>query len=72
MCHYPMRSWPRAFRGSLHLYGHVHGTLPGTTQSGDVGVDVWGYRPVSLEQVIDAMALADGPPEEVARARARG
>lgn len=72
MCHYPMRSWPRAFRGSLHLYGHVHGTLPGTTQSCDVGVDVWGYRPVSLSDVVDAMALSDTQPEEVARARARG
>lgn len=72
LCHYPMRSWPRAFRGSLHLFGHVHGTLPGTTQSCDVGVDVWGYRPVSLTDIIDAMALAEAPPEEVARARARG
>lgn len=71
-CHYPMRAWPRSFRGSLHVFGHTHGTLPGTTQSCDVGVDAWGYRPVSLEQVIDAMALAEGPPEEVARARARG
>jgi len=72
LCHYPMRSWPRAFRGSLHLYGHVHGTLPGTTQSCDVGVDVWSYRPVSLSNIVDAMALSDTVPEEVARARNRG
>ncbi|MGU3466405.1 metallophosphoesterase family protein [Methylobacterium sp. C33D] len=65
MCHYPMRSWPRAYRGSLHLYGHTHGRLPGTTQSCDVGVDVWGYRPVSLAAVVDAMALSDTVPEEL-------
>ncbi|QIJ77510.1 metallophosphoesterase [Methylobacterium sp. NI91] len=69
MCHYPLRAWSRSFRGSLHLYGHTHGTLPGTTQSSDVGVDVWGYRPVSLTDIIDAMALAEGPPEEVALTR---
>jgi len=68
LCHYPLRSWTRAFRGSLHLFGHTHGKLPGTTQSADVGVDVWGYRPVSLGQVIDAMALSDTVPEEIALA----
>ncbi|GLS71350.1 hypothetical protein GCM10007890_33630 [Methylobacterium tardum] len=65
LCHYPLRSWARAFRGSLHLFGHTHGRLPGTTQSCDVGVDVWGYRPVSLSAVIDAMALSDTRPEEL-------
>lgn len=67
LCHYPMRSWARCYQGSLHLYGHTHGRLPGTTQSCDVGVDVWGYRPVSLAQIIDAMALSDTRPEEIAR-----
>ena len=67
LCHYPMRSWPRAFRGSLHLYGHTHGRLPGTTQSCVVGVDVWGYRPISLGQIVYAMALSDTQPEELVR-----
>ncbi|WP_375273524.1 metallophosphoesterase family protein [Methylorubrum thiocyanatum] len=64
LCHFPLRAWSRSFRGSLHLYGHTHGTLPGTTQSCDVGVDVWGYRPVSLSDIVDAMALSDTVPEE--------
>lgn len=64
LCHYPMRSWPRAFRGSLHLYGHTHGLLPGTTQSQDVGVDVWSYRPVSLDEILERMAASDTQPEE--------
>lgn len=67
LCHYPLRSWARCFRGSLHLFGHTHARLPGTTQSCDVGVDVWGYRPVSLAQIVDAMALSDTVPEELVR-----
>ncbi|WP_449411810.1 metallophosphoesterase family protein [Methylobacterium komagatae] len=65
MCHYPLRSWARCFRGSLHLFGHTHGRLPGTTQSCDVGVDVWGYRPTSLSAILDQMALSDVTPEEL-------
>ena len=64
LCHYPMRSWPRAFRGSLHLFGHTHGLLPGTTQSQDVGVDVWSYRPMTLDQIFERMTASDTEPEE--------
>lgn len=53
LLHYGMRVWPKCHHGSLHLYGHSHGTLPGDSQSCDVGVDVpaWGYRPVSLAEI---------------------
>ena len=53
LLHYGMRVWPKCHHGSLHLYGHSHGTLPGDSQSCDVGVDVaeWNYRPVSLAQI---------------------
>ncbi|WP_363325343.1 metallophosphoesterase [uncultured Methylobacterium sp.] len=27
LCHYAMRSWPGAWRGALHLFGHTHATL---------------------------------------------
>lgn len=72
LCHYPMRSWPRAYHGSTHLFGHTHGRIPGTSQSCDVGVDVWDYRPVALGEIRDAMALSDRAPEERATATARG
>ena len=65
-CHYPMRSWVRVHHGSLHLYGHTHGSLPGTRRSCDVGVDVWEFRPVTLPEIVDAMALSDTWPEELA------
>jgi calcineurin-like phosphoesterase family protein len=60
--HYPMRSWNRAFHGSWHLYGHVHGRLAREdagadwTLTRDVGVDACGYRPMSFEQLRDYMA----------------
>lgn len=51
LLHYAMRVWNRSGRGSLHLYGHSHGNLPGDRQSCDVGVDVFGFRPVSLAEI---------------------
>lgn len=51
LLHYGMRVWPRMRRGSLHLYGHSHGALPGCSQSLDVGVDVWDFRPVTLDEI---------------------
>lgn len=52
--HYPMRSWNKAFHGSWHVYGHVHGRLgreddrtPHTLVK-DVGVDACDYRPWSF------------------------
>ncbi|MFC4172478.1 metallophosphoesterase family protein [Microvirga sp. GCM10011540] len=56
MFHYGMRVWPRMRRGSLHLYGHSHGSLPGCSQSLDVGVDAWDFRPVSLAEIMARMA----------------
>lgn len=54
--HYGLRMWERMRKGSLMLYGHSHGSLPGCrTASGggtlDVGVDCWNLRPVGLKDV---------------------
>ena len=45
--------WHGEHRGSWALHGHSHSTLPVLQdhRTFDVGVDCWGYRPVSLEQV---------------------
>ena len=53
LCHYGMRVWNQSHHGALHFYGHSHGSLPGSSQSCDVGVDVpeWDYSPVSLEEL---------------------
>lgn len=51
--HYAHRVWNKSHRGSLHLYGHSHGTLPdGGTRSMDVGVDTHKYRPWSLDEIV--------------------
>ena len=70
LCHYAMRSWPGAWRGALHLFGHTHGTLPPTRQSCDVGVDAWAYRPVTLGEIRERLAGVDEEPEEIRLARA--
>jgi len=54
--HYGLRVWNQMRRGSLHLYGHSHGTLVGCSQSLDVGVDCWNFRPVSLDEIRARMA----------------
>lgn len=49
--HYACRVWPRMHRGDIHLYGHSHGTLPGTAASTDVGVDCFDFQPVTLVEI---------------------
>lgn len=56
LCHYAMRVWNRAHHGAMMLYGHSHGNLQGNSQSHDVGVDVWGYEPVALVEIMARMS----------------
>jgi calcineurin-like phosphoesterase family protein len=51
LCHYGLRVWNGSHHGALHFYGHSHGNLPGDTQSLDVGVDCWDFRPISLDDI---------------------
>ena len=50
LSHYAYRSWPNAFRGAWHLFGHSHGNLDDFYRSTDVGVDKNKY-PVNYEQI---------------------
>lgn len=59
LCHYPLLTWNRARRGAIHLHGHCHGTvnhLNTNLRRFDVGVDVYNYKPVSIDQIIDEAA----------------
>jgi len=55
LSHYPLKTWNKARYGTRQLYGHVHGRIPATRQSIDVGVDSWGYRPVPVERLVAVM-----------------
>ncbi len=57
--HYGQRVWNKSHHGSIHLYGHSHGSLPPFGKSVDVGVDckeiTSDYRPVSVDEVLAYM-----------------
>lgn len=56
--HYPILEWNGFFKDSIHLYGHVHNnnkeyfekTMP--TNTLNVGVDIIGYKPISINEVL--------------------
>lgn len=57
--HFGQRVWNKSHHGSIHLYGHSHGSLPPHGKSVDVGVDckeiTSEYRPVSFDEVVAYM-----------------
>lgn len=60
--HYGMRVWNQSHHGSIHCFGHSHGSLPPIGRSLDVGWDVF-KRPLSLEEIIEM--LEDVPAHEI-------
>lgn len=70
LSHYPMREWPGFFRGNLHLFGHCHGTMPGSRTCLDAGVDNVGFVPQRLAQLKERMSVLpelqyrEGQPKE--------
>jgi calcineurin-like phosphoesterase family protein len=53
--HFAPQSWDQMYNGAYLLYGHTHGKLPGRGRSIDVGVDSWGYQPITPDEAIAAM-----------------
>jgi calcineurin-like phosphoesterase family protein len=56
LCHYAFRSWRDMGRGAWNLHGHSHGRLSPQPRQADVGVDAWGFRPVTLAEILAARA----------------
>jgi calcineurin-like phosphoesterase family protein len=52
LCHYPFRSWRGMGKGWVNLHGHSHGKLKPQSRQFDVGVDVRGFRPVMLDEIL--------------------
>ncbi len=67
MTHYPMASWRKREHGSIHLYGHCHGTIEAPLnsmwpkrRSMDVGVDnayflTGEFKPFSLDEILEKL-----------------
>ena len=51
LCHYAFRTWRDMGRGAWNLHGHSHGRLKPLPHQVDVGVDGWGFRPVTLDRL---------------------
>ena len=49
--HYPFRSWPRSFHGSINLHGHCHGKLEPLKKQLDIGVDTHDFYPYSFKEI---------------------
>ena len=61
MCHYPCMDWPGAkYESSYHVFGHIHNNvcdefwplLRTYTHALNVGVEINGFMPVTLEELI--------------------
>jgi len=60
LCHYPMAEWSGYFRGSWHIYGHIHndkkgpayGYLASQERALNAGVDICGFMPVTFEELV--------------------
>ncbi len=55
LCHYPVYEWNGSFKGAIHLHGHTHGNIGKSfkTNAYDVGVDLWNFEPVTLEEILN-------------------
>jgi calcineurin-like phosphoesterase family protein len=51
LCHFPIEQW----RGNYHLHGHSHGTCRKAGRRRDVGVDCYGFSPVSIDALVEEM-----------------
>ncbi len=69
ICHYPLMDWMEFNRGGYHVYGHVHNKTPNNgvayaqikayysdKPAYNAGVDVTGYVPVTLDEMIELKA----------------
>lgn len=58
LSHKPKSEWPGDSEGVWHLHGHLHGNpyhrdspTPTHYHRLDVGVDCWGWKPISMETI---------------------
>ena len=59
ICHYPLAEWDGYFRGTYHVYAHIHNNINETynfmktrERALNCGCMINGYRPVTLDELI--------------------
>ena len=60
LSHYPILEWNGFFRGTLHLYGHIHNNIENQTSkimqnidnAYNVGADILNFTPRTLDEII--------------------
>jgi len=55
LSHYSHQIWANSHHGTIHLFGHSHGSLKGIGKSMDAGVDTNNLYPYHLDEIIDKM-----------------
>ncbi|MCL2415237.1 MAG: metallophosphoesterase family protein [Defluviitaleaceae bacterium] len=58
MCHYPIAEWDGFFRGSWHIYGHIHNarnqafaTMRAHERALNAGADITNFAPVTFSEL---------------------
>ncbi|MCL2424927.1 MAG: metallophosphoesterase family protein [Oscillospiraceae bacterium] len=58
LCHYPMAEWSGYFRGSWHIYGHIHNAkntaydyMRNQERALNAGVDICDFMPVTFDEL---------------------
>jgi len=59
LCHYPLAEWDGYFRGTYHIYGHIHNNknrsfdfLKEEPRALNAGADIINFTPATLEELI--------------------
>ena len=59
LCHYPLAEWDAFYRGSYHIYGHIHNKKEDTFQlmsmvknAYNAGCMINNYSPVSFNELV--------------------
>lgn len=55
LSHYSHQVWNQSHHGTIHLFGHSHGSLKGIGRSMDVGVDTNNLFPYHLDEILYLM-----------------
>jgi len=59
LCHYPLAEWSGFFRGSWHIFGHIHNSITNAAfmhmssfeRALNAGVDICDFKPVTFKEL---------------------